>query len=165
MSNITVKKDLLLVGLGTCVSVSALRVVCIPYLAAVYRSLNLVCKNFCWTSYFLLLHVQVWILISGKLWMWRETIHWCLFLVLRAQASLQRGCWRFLERSVSRSEEHCFSWISFQQVAFYWPLAQLPKDTLSQFSKGQNLLQNTLHVLPGITAFKPGLVHWRLYSA
>lgn len=43
---------------------------------------------------------------------------------------------------------------------FWWPLVQLVKNTLS-LSKGQNLLQNTLHILSGITAFKPGLVHWR----
>lgn len=34
--------------------------------------------------------------------------------------------WRILERSMSCSEEHRSSWISFQQAAFYWPPAQLP---------------------------------------
>lgn len=115
---------------GVCTS--ALRVVCIPHLAEVFQNSNLVCRN-----------PLLSLLIFGAAClgpncdfrqavnMTRGSIHWCLFLALWAQASLQTESWCFPERSGSRSEERGFSWISFQQVAFYWPLAQLLKSSQS----------------------------------
>lgn len=52
MSNIAVKKSLLLAGLGTYVSASALRVVCITHLAEGFQHLILVCKTVYWCCMF-----------------------------------------------------------------------------------------------------------------